>query len=43
MDGKCAEIWVFGEPTRDMKWEIKKAQKKNQPVRYFTEFLEVIK
>lgn len=40
---KCAEIWVFGEPTRDMKWEIKKAQKKNQPVRYFTESLEVIK
>lgn len=40
---KCEEVWAFGKPTGDMKWEIKKAQKKNQTVRYFTESLEVIK
>lgn len=40
---KCAEVWAFGKPTGDMKWEIKKAQKKSQPVRYFTESLEVTK
>ena len=40
---KCSEIWAFGKLTGDMKWEIKKAQKKDQPVRYFTESLEVIK
>lgn len=34
---KCAELWVFGERiTRGMAQEIRKAESRSMPVRYFT-------
>lgn len=34
---KCAEVWVFGEQiTKGMAAEIRKAEEKQRPVRYFT-------
>lgn len=34
---KCAEVWVFGEQiTKGMSAEIRKAEEKQCPVRYFT-------
>lgn len=36
--GRCEEIWVFGERITDgMAAEIKKAKKRQMPVRYFTD------
>ena len=37
---KCEEVWSFGEPTRDMNFFIKKAFKKDIPVRYFSSEME---
>ena len=38
--GRCEELWVFGSSiTEGMQVEIKKAQKKNMKIRYFTEDL----
>lgn len=38
--GRCEELWVFGSSiTEGMQMEIKKAQKKNMKIRYFTEDL----
>ena len=38
--GRCEELWVFGnEISEGMQMEIKKAQKKNMKIRYFTEDL----
>lgn len=37
---KCEEVWSFGEPTRDMKFFIKKAFTKDIPVRYFNGEME---
>lgn len=35
---KCAELWVFGERiTEGMNEELRYAQRKNKPIRYFTE------
>ena len=34
---KCAELWVFGERiTRGMAQEIRKAESRSMPIRYFT-------
>lgn len=36
--GRCAELWVFGEDiSPGMRAEIRKAEKKNKKIRYFTE------
>ena len=41
--GKCDQIWVFGRTiSAGMAAEIEKAEKKNIPVRYFTEELEEV-
>lgn len=41
--GKCDEIWVFGRTiSAGMAAEIAKAEKKNIPIRYFTEELEEV-
>lgn len=38
--GRCEELWVFGSVISEgMQMEIKKAQKKNMKIRYFTEEL----
>ena len=38
---KCEQVWVFGSViSTGMRAEIEKAEKKNIPVRYFTEELE---
>ena len=38
---KCEQVWVFGSViSSGMRAEIEKAEKKNIPVRYFTEELE---
>ena len=38
--GRCEEFWVFGNVISEgMQMEIKKAQKKNMKIRYFTEDL----
>ena len=38
--GRCEELWVFGSVISEgMQMEIKKAQKKNMKIRYFTEDL----
>ena len=38
---KCEQVWVFGSViSAGMRAEIAKAEKKNIPVRYFTEELE---
>lgn len=38
--GRCEELWVFGNVISEgMQMEIKKAQKKNMKIRYFTEDL----
>lgn len=35
---KCSEVWVFGDRISDgMKAEIKRAKRKNYPLRYFSE------
>lgn len=40
--GKCQELWVFGDTVSEgMSYEIRKAQKRNIPIRYFTEDCEV--
>lgn len=40
---KCAEVWVFGEYiSKGMTAEIRKAQEKQRPVRYFTTDCEEI-
>ncbi len=42
--GKCEQVWVFGNTiSKDMAAEIEKAEKKNMPIRYFTEELEEVK
>ena len=34
---KCAELWVFGDTiSKGMSMEIEKANRKGQPIRYFT-------
>ena len=41
---KCKQVWVFGSViSSGMRAEIAKAEKKNIPVRYFTEELEEVK
>ena len=41
---KCEQVWVFGGIiSAGMRAEIQKAEKKNLPVRYFTEELEEVK
>ena len=41
---KCEQVWVFGNIiSKGMAAEIKKAEKKNMPIRYFTEELEEVK
>ena len=36
--GRCEEIWVFGDQITDgMAAEIRKAEKRQMPVRYFTD------
>ena len=41
--GKCNELWVFGgEISKGMAAEIAKAEKRNTPIRYFTEELEEV-
>lgn len=41
---KCDEIWVFGRTvSAGMAVEIEKAEKKNMPIRYFTEELEEVR
>lgn len=38
---KCSEVWVFGEHiSNGMEAEIKRAKRKNYPLRYFSEELE---
>lgn len=38
---KCSEVWVFGEHiSNGMEAEIKRAKRKNYPLRYFNEDLE---
>jgi len=40
--GKCQELWVFGDTVSEgMSYEIRKAQKHNMLIRYFTEDCEV--
>ena len=40
--GKCQELWVFGDKVSEgMSYEIRKAQKHNIPIKYFTEECEV--
>lgn len=40
--GKCQELWVFGDIVSEgMGHEIRKAQKQNMPIKYFTEECEV--
>lgn len=40
--GKCQELWVFGDTVSEgMSYEIRKAQKYNMLIRYFTEDCEV--
>lgn len=42
--GKCEQIWVFGSNiSTGMAAEIEKAEKRNMPIRYFTEEMEEIK
>ena len=42
--GKCEQVWVFGNNiSKGMAAEIEKAEKKNMPIRYFTEELEEVK
>ncbi len=42
--GKCEQVWVFGNAiSKGMAAEIEKAEKKNMPIRYFTEELEEVK
>lgn len=42
--GKCEQVWVFGNTiSKGMAAEIEKAEKKNMPIRYFTEELEEVK
>ena len=39
---KCQELWVFGDTVSEgMSYEIRKAQRHNIPIRYFTEHCEV--
>ncbi len=41
---KCEQVWVFGNIiSKGMAAEIEKAEKKNMPIRYFTEELEEVK
>lgn len=41
--GKCEQIWVFGSTiSAGMETEIEKAEKRNMPVRYFTENCEEV-
>lgn len=41
---KCEQVWVFGDTiSAGMAAEIEKAEKKNIPVRYFTEELEEVR
>ena len=41
--GKCEQLWVFGGTiSTGMAAEIKKAEKRNMPVRYFTENCEEV-
>ena len=41
---KCEQVWVFGGViSAGMRAEIEKAERKNIPVRYFTEELEEVK
>ena len=41
---KCEQVWVFGSVVSSgMRAEIAKAEKKNRPMRYFTEELEEVK
>ena len=40
---KCSEVWVFGEHiSNGMEAEIKRAKRKNYPLRYFNEDLEEV-
>ncbi len=42
--GKCEQVWVFGRTvSAGMAAEIEKAEKKNIPIRYFTEELEEVR
>ncbi len=42
--GKCEQVWVFENIiSKGMAAEIEKAEKKNMPIRYFTEELEEVK
>lgn len=41
--GKCEQLWVFGGTiSAGMEAEIEKAEKKNMPIRYFTEQCEEV-
>ena len=41
---KCEQVWVFGDTvSAGMEAEIEKAQKKQIPIRYFTEELEEVR
>lgn len=41
--GKCEQVWVFGSTiSTGMAAEIEKAEKRNMPVRYFTENCEEV-
>jgi dienelactone hydrolase len=40
---KCAELWVFGDIiTKGMELEIARAQRRDQPIRYFTNDFEEV-
>ncbi len=40
---KCAELWVFGEQVTDgMAFEIEKAERRQIPIRYFTEEMKEV-